>query len=91
MDNSGAQAQWHPAEGSVTCRFTGLADGTYAIAASHDLNGNKAVDTNFMGIPTEAWGVSNNVRPTLRAPRFEEAAFRVGEGKDVALDIKVKP
>ncbi len=90
MDSSGARAVWHPAgSGQVECRFADVADGTYAIAVSHDLNGNGVVDTNFMGIPTEAWGVSNNVRPKLRAPKFDEAAFRVSDGRDVQLDIRV--
>jgi uncharacterized protein (DUF2141 family) len=55
-------------------------------------------------MPTEQWGVSNNVRPTLRAPpcaphlarpilrapRFEEAAFKVIAGTEqLIIDIKV--
>jgi uncharacterized protein (DUF2141 family) len=47
------------------------------------------VDANFLGIPTEAWGVSNNVRPALRAPRFEEASFKVASGQSVTLEIRV--
>jgi uncharacterized protein (DUF2141 family) len=91
MDNSGARAVWlAAAAGPVECRFTGVADGTYAIAVSHDLNGNNVVDTNFMGIPTEGWGVSGNVRPKLRAPKFDEAAFKVSDGRDVQLEIRVE-
>jgi uncharacterized protein (DUF2141 family) len=33
-------------------------------------------------MPTEPWGVSNNARPKLRAPRFEEAAFSVNPGPE---------
>jgi uncharacterized protein (DUF2141 family) len=73
----------------VTCNFSDLADGSYAVSVSHDLNGNKKVDTNFLGMPTESWGVSNNARPSLRAPRFDEAVFKVVAGKDMTLDIKV--
>ena len=48
------------------------------------------VDANFIGLPTEQWGVSNNARPTLRAARFEEASFKVAaDTKDVVIDIKV--
>ena len=63
--------------------------GTYAVAASHDANGNGRTDTNWVGIPTEAWGVSNNVRPRLRAPRFEEAAFELPETKSLRLQIRL--
>lgn len=92
LDISGAQTQWHPAGASeVTCRFDSVADGTYALAVGHDLNGNAVVDTNVFGAPTEPWGVSNNVRHRLRPPRFEEAAFRVAGGQDVKLDVRVEP
>lgn len=90
MDNSGARAVWLPADPKgVSCRYTGLPDGTYAVSVSHDLNGNRRTDTNFLGIPTEAWGVSNNARPTMRAPRFDEAAFKVAGGQSVTLDVRL--
>lgn len=76
--NSGAPVRWQKAnpEG-VVCRFSGLRAGAYAVAVSHDLNGNRMTDTNFLGMPTEDWGVTNNVRPGLRAPTFEEAKVSV--------------
>lgn len=89
MDASGARQIWLKADAAgVTCRFDGVAEGNWAVSVSHDLNGNRKVDTNFFGIPTEAWGVSNNVRPSLRAPRFDEAAFKVA-ATPVELDIRV--
>jgi uncharacterized protein (DUF2141 family) len=63
--------------------------GTRAVSVPHDLIGNRKVDTERFGIPDEARGVSNNVRPALRAPRFDEASFEVAEGQAVALDAKV--
>lgn len=90
MDNSTARRLWLPADvAGVTCRFAEVPEGAWAVSVSHDLNGNRKVDTNFFGIPTEAWGVSNNARPLLRAPRFDEASFKVTAGQPVALDIKV--
>ena len=90
MDTRQALVQWLPADPKgVTCRFAALSDGDYAVSVAHDLNGNRKVDTNFLGIPTEAWGVSRNARPLLRAPRFDEAAFKVSDGKDLTIDIKV--
>ena len=92
MDISGAQTQWHPAGGSeVVCRFGGVTDGTYAVGVLQDLNGNNQADTNVFGAPTEPWGVSNNIRHRLRAPRFDEAAFRVTDGRDAQLDVRVEP
>ena len=91
MDNTSARNLWLPADArGVTCRFNDVPEGTYAVSVGHDLNGNKRVDTNFIGLPTEQWGVSNNARPPLRAPRFDEASFKVAaDAKDVGIDIKV--
>ncbi len=83
--------QWQPARsGGVECRFPGLKRGIYAVAVSHDLNGNHRTDTNFLGIPTEDWGVSNNVRPGMRAPKFDEAQVGVGE-RDLEIQVKLAP
>lgn len=77
-----------PASGTTTtCTFDDIAPGTYAVAAFLDTNGNQLSDRNFVGMPTEPWGVSNGVRPRLRAPRFAEAAFTVTAGQRMTLDI----
>lgn len=91
MDSTGARVLWVSADRSgVTCRFPDLPEGTYAVSVAHDLNANQRVDTNFIGLPTEQWGVSNNARPSLRAPRFDEARFKVAaELKEVVIDIRV--
>lgn len=73
----------------VTCRFEGIAPGTYAVAVAHDANGNGRTDTNFFGIPTEDWGVSNNIRPSRRAPRFDEAAVQVPEGPARGIEVRL--
>ncbi|MEL6281890.1 MAG: DUF2141 domain-containing protein [Pseudomonadota bacterium] len=89
-DNSGARSIWRPTRnGGAVCRFTDVPAGRVAVAVSHDLNKNRVTDTNFLGIPTEAWGVSNNVRPTLRAPRFDEAAFDLKAGEKASIEIEV--
>jgi uncharacterized protein (DUF2141 family) len=91
MDNSRAKTEWIPVSGdSVTCRFKDVAPGKFAVSIAHDINGNRKVDTNFLGIPTEQWGVSNNARPSLRAPRFDEAVFSIAsETPNHSIDIKV--
>ena len=90
MGHEGVQTVWVRPQGtSAICLFENVAPGVYAVAVAHDLNGNRKTDTNFIGLPTEAWGVSGNIRPAMRAPRFAEAAFRVPENS-VALNIEVK-
>ncbi|MGD1885467.1 MAG: DUF2141 domain-containing protein [Paracoccaceae bacterium] len=78
-----------PTGTSAVCLFEDVAPGTYAVAVAHDLNGNRKTDTNLLGMPTEAWGVSGNIRPRLRAPRFDEAGFRVDDAP-VTVNVEVK-
>jgi uncharacterized protein (DUF2141 family) len=54
-----------------------LAPGRYAVSVIHDANGNGDIDLNLLGMPLEAYGFSNGVRPTLHAPSFDDAAFAV--------------
>lgn len=75
----------------MTRRFAGLEPGNYAVVVSHDLNGNGRTDTKLIGIPTEDWSGSNNVRPRMRPPNFQEAVFPVAEGKTVSIQVRVGP
>jgi len=66
-----------------------LPKGEWAVAITQDLNNNDKVDKNFLGIPTEPYAFSNNVRPTLAAPGFDECKFVVdGPGKVVSIVLK---
>jgi uncharacterized protein (DUF2141 family) len=89
MDPTHAVQLWQPADPhGVLCRFDGLRPGSYAIAVSHDLNGNRRTDTNLLGLPTEDWGVSNNARPAWRAPRFAAAVVQVPEGAPTTIEVR---
>jgi uncharacterized protein (DUF2141 family) len=89
MSPERAITRWHPpGKGSATCHFEDLEPGSYAVAVSHDVNANRRTDTNLLGIPVEQWGVSNNVRPTLRAPRFDEAAVTQRDGEELQLTLR---
>lgn len=52
--------------------------GVFAIALYHDVNGNKKFDKNFLGLPAEPYGVSNNPTIGLGAPKHKQARFTVG-------------
>lgn len=58
-------------------RFEGLPGGKYLVAAYQDVNGNKKIDKNFLGIPTEAYAFSNDVFPKWKSPSFQEAAIKL--------------
>ncbi len=78
-----------PDPAGVTCVFPDVTPGQYTVAAMHDTNGNGQPDTNALGIPSEPWGMSNGVRPRLRAPRFDEASFPVtDQGGRLTITVK---
>ena len=52
-------------------------DGEYAIAAFLDTNANNKMDKNFIGIPKEQYGFSNNAMGRMSAPSFDQAKFSV--------------
>ena len=52
--------------------------GVYAITLLDDKNRNNDMDTNWIGLPKEGFGFSNNVKPSLAgAPPFEAFTFRL--------------
>ena len=70
--------------------FENLPSGTYAVGVTHDENGNHKFDTNFMGIPKEAYGTTNDVRGGVGGPpKFEPAKITVPKsGLTVAVVVK---
>ncbi len=70
--------------------FDNLPVGTYAIAIFHDSNNNKKLDKNWVGIPKEGYGFSNNVFGTFGPPSFQEASFKVKANNTTNLKIKLE-
>lgn len=86
-----ATRQRQPATpGAMQCVFRDLPAGDYAASAAHDQNDNGETDRNFVGMPTEPWAVSNNVRPSLRAPRFAEAAFTLAANETRRIELRLQ-
>lgn len=74
---------------SVTWKFTNVPNGDYGIAVFHDENKNGKMDKNFLGIPLEPYGFSNNVRVTFGPPKWENAKFSV-KSRTTEVSIEVK-
>ncbi len=74
--------------GSVTAVFPDLPPGTYAVAAFHDKDGSGEVSTNFLGMPTERYGFSNDARGVLGPPNYEDCAFRVDGETEVRIELR---
>jgi len=60
---------------TLKAKITDLPFGTYALAIYQDVNSNGKIDKNLLGIPTEPYAFSNNYRPTIKAPKFDDCRF----------------
>jgi uncharacterized protein (DUF2141 family) len=61
--------------GRAACAFDDVKPGVYAVGFLHDENANGKMDTNFLGIPTEGYGASNDARGKMGPPKWEDAKF----------------
>ncbi len=68
------------------CDFEDIPPGTYAMAVVHDENMNGKLDTNWMGVPKEGYGFSNNAKALLGAPSFSAASFPY-DGRSIDLTM----
>src|SRR5690349_16866106 len=74
---------------SIPVVFENVSPGIYAVAVFFDTNDNGKMDTNFLGIPKEKYGFSNNVYPLMRAATFKESSFLI-TGKEEVSTIRLK-
>ncbi|MCX7592981.1 MAG: DUF2141 domain-containing protein [Fischerella sp.] len=75
---------------SIKKQFTGLKPGTYAVAVVDDQNGDYILNRDFLGIPQEGFGISNN--PTVSvitgAPKFGDASFALNKNTKINIVMK---
>ena len=77
-----ARIQERVSKGSYQRSFD-IPPGTYAVKLHIDENENGKLDTNFLGIPKEQYGISNN---TLFL-NFDAASFVIDTYKKVQIDL----
>lgn len=63
--------------------------GTYAVAIYHDENANRKLDRNWIGMPKEGYGFSNDAKGRLGPPAHKAAAFAV-EADEVSIDVTMR-
>lgn len=66
---------FQPNGNTLTARITDLTYGEFAMAIYQDENSNGKIDKNMIGIPTEGYAFSNNYRPKVKAPSFNDCRF----------------
>lgn len=65
-----------PVKGKTqTVEIEGLDFGSYGIKMYQDINENGSLDKNFLGMPEEPFGFSNNAQAIFSEPDFEETVF----------------
>jgi hypothetical protein len=62
--------------------------GRYAIAIYQDVNSDGKIDKNVLGIPTEGYAFSNNIKPKVKAPNFDECSFDYNK-KHCSISMKM--
>lgn len=87
--NKAESCTWLKAESAdLTHAFPAINRGKYAVIVIHDLNENKTLDTNFLRIPKEPYGFSNNPSTTFGPPDFEGASFELND--DLEIEVRLK-
>ena len=68
--------------------FEELPFGEYAIKLFHDENMDGEINSNFLGIPTEDYGFSNNASGTFGPADYDDAKF-IFEQSEMTMEISV--
>ncbi len=72
----------------MTVYIPDLPNGNYAIAVYHDANGNNKLDKNFLGIPTEKYGFSNDAMGSFGPPDYEDCIVKVDGNKEISIKLR---
>ncbi len=75
------------ANNNTIVRFNDLPLGTYAVVVYHDINENGRLDRNFLGIPSEPYGFSNNPSTLFGPPSFQKAAFYLSKNHTIQIKL----
>jgi uncharacterized protein (DUF2141 family) len=71
----------------AACVFEGRVPGACVEAVVHDENGNVRLDRNFVGIPSEGYGVSSNRTYAMASPKWDESCLTLAAREALVLRI----
>jgi uncharacterized protein (DUF2141 family) len=73
---------------TISVIFKDIPAGIYAVSFVHDENNNGKMDTNFLGIPSEDYGCSNNAKGFMGPPKWDDAKFELKiENKTITITL----
>jgi uncharacterized protein (DUF2141 family) len=67
-----------------------LPAGEYALSVFQDVNDDGKLERNFIGLPKEPAGLSNNLRPKFGPPKYKDAAFKLATGAVTEQKIELQ-
>jgi uncharacterized protein (DUF2141 family) len=76
----------HP--GTVNVVIPDLPAGEYALSIAHDVNKNHKLDRNWMGKPTEQWGISNDPHAVIKTPSYNAAKFTLKQDQEIHVKMQ---
>ena len=71
----------------IKVELSSIKSGWWAMAMLQDENGNKEMDYNFLGVPQESFGFSNNPVIFMAEPSFDECKFYLQS--DTSISVKL--
>ena len=75
--------------GSVAVTINTVPPGVYAAEAYQDSNDNGLLDRNWLGLPLEGMGFSNDAPMNFGPPSFDDAALTVG-GASIVISFRLR-
>ena len=76
-------------DGRCVIELADIPPGEYAISIMHDENNNDYMDSNWLGIPQEGWGASNDPKVTFGPPKWSDSFFVVS-GERITVPITMR-
>jgi len=63
--------------------------GSYVVSGFQDFDGNGVISGNFIGIPKEPFGFSNNAKGKFGPPKWDDAVFIFNEiNQEITLKLE---
>jgi len=73
---------------TATITFNNLSAGSYAVTIHHDANQNGKLDTNFIGLPKERYGFSNNPSTRFGPPSYKKCLFELMNSEKIQVRLR---
>lgn len=75
---------------TVTARIEKVPAGPIAVAAFHDEDKDKELDTDFLGIPSEYWGVSKDASGFMGPPSYDDARLELDANAELRVRVQLR-